>query len=172
MTLRTGTLAVLCAFVAASAGCGKEVEVVVDRTLVGKSVEVHVVGVAPVDGPRWRAKSMTAYWEPDDTFRIAAVGSRPAGDSSTEGGQVYLVTFGPEFPTSHVLRHDHPIWSRWQRRGATSLYALAKLPGTHTDRDGEADTRRSIYAIKHWPPHKKLRVDISVGGVSIHKTAD
>ena len=114
-------------------GCGcnpkaYNVEVTLADSLSDRTVYVHLVGLNDTTGQVLSAKSMTAYWQPNDTL-VSSL-------------DIYKITFLEGQPRVHTLSRTDPIWDRWDNE--TNLYVLASLPGALDDQPGPLDVRRLI----------------------------
>lgn len=113
------------------------IEVSLDSALASRpggppQITVDLVGLNDTQVPAWTAKSMTAYWTPNDAMRLEAKDYRSE------------MTFGPGNAETKKLARDAGVWDTWKSRGAMHLYVLAALPGARGDRPGAEDGRRVI----------------------------
>jgi hypothetical protein len=107
------------------------IKVELDPALAGTSLQVDVMGANKVsDLPKWESYSVTEYWQPGNVAR------RDARKATMQ--------FGRGRPESQILAANDPRWSEWMNTGAQYLVILADLPGSWTDRPGNADPRRVI----------------------------
>ncbi|XAL98989.1 hypothetical protein OT109_15560 [Phycisphaeraceae bacterium D3-23] len=114
-------------------GCGcnpkpYNIEVTLADSLKDRTVYVHLVGLNDTNGQILSAKSMTAYWQPNDSLMDSL--------------DIYKITFLEGQSRVHTLSRADPIWDRWDNE--TNLYVLASLPGSFSDQPGQLDARRLI----------------------------
>jgi len=164
-------LPLLALVVAGCAGMGRfDVDVTIDRagfkSKVGAipSIEVNLVGVNNVEATRWKTKSMSEYWEPDDPLRTGAVAK----------GYAYVMTFGEEKPVRQVLYRRHPVWNDWAASGAEHLFVLVNYPRVAKDQAGDADPRRKILPLerKRWKGYfwgkRVIWLEVTPSGLICH----
>ena len=136
---RASLFALLLLLAATMAG-GCAVQVGVAPELMGKSVEVNLVGIPPQDYQKWYEKSMTEYWKPGDPFRTEAI----------REGYAFVMEFGQGKAGTKSLRGDQAVWKKWQEVNARYLFVLANL-GPGADKAGWMDFRREIVRMRPWP---------------------
>lgn len=126
-------------------------ESMTDSTGMLPSVEVHILALDTVRGKALQGLSMSDYWNPnrvkDDYVK-------------------HTMQFGEGNPHSRILRRTDPIWSEWDRAGATWLFVLADLPGIYDDKEHVQDVRRMILPLdpSHWR-YTGIDVMIEPGGI-------
>jgi hypothetical protein len=107
------------------------IKVELDPALVGSSLQVDLIGANQVsDLPKWESYSVTEYWQPDNVAR------RDARKATLQ--------FGRGRSEAQMFSATDPRWSEWMSTGALYLVVIADLPGSWTDRAGNADPRRVI----------------------------
>jgi len=106
------------------------------------SIEVDIVGVGANDVDLWKRYSMTRYWSPRDRLRT---------DAEKEYG-MHIMRFGHDKPLSQTLESDDPIWDRWYDADISTIFILVNLDNI-TDREGDADPRRSIFPVETTAPN-------------------
>jgi hypothetical protein len=107
------------------------IKVVLDPSIVGTSFQVDLIGANKVsDLPKWESYSVNEYWQPENVVR------RDARKATLQ--------FGRGRPESQVFSATDARWSEWLGTGALYLVVIADLPGSWTDRPGNADPRRVI----------------------------
>ena len=119
----------LVALLAGGCQSGRRVNVIATDEICRKSVEVHLVAVNRFEKDLWEQESMTNYWTPGNPLRQSAK------------DYTCVIQFG-KGPCKQTLPSDHPIRKIWRDRNAEYMFVLADLPGTFTDRPGNADARR------------------------------
>ena len=122
-----------------------------DSTGMLPSVEVHILALGVVRGQGLESQSMTDYWNPN----------RPKDDYVK-----HTMHFGEGHPHSRILRRTDPIWSEWDRAGASWLFVLADLPGVYEDKKDVKDPRRMILPLdpRNWR-YKGIDIMIEPGGI-------
>jgi hypothetical protein len=107
------------------------IKVTLDPAMIGNSFQVDLIGANKVsDLPKWESYSVNEYWQPENVVR------RDARKATLE--------FGRGRPDTQVFASTDPRWSEWLATGALYLVVIADLPGSWTDRPGNADPRRVI----------------------------
>jgi len=123
-----------------------------DSTGMLPSVEVHILALDVVRGKALQSLSMSDYWNPN----------RPKDDYVK-----HTMHFGEGHPHSRILRRSDPIWTEWDRAGATWLFVLADLPGVYDDKDHVQDPRRMILPLdpREWRGYRGIDIMIEPGGI-------
>jgi hypothetical protein len=103
-------------------------------SLPSRNIEIHFVAVSDKENERWKAYSLTKYWQPNDVMR--------------ESLPTYKMVFDPSKSAPQTLSNRDPIWNQWLSSNATTLYVLALLPGMMADAPGDEDPRRQILSLK------------------------
>ena len=129
LSLAAALAAVLC-------GCASQgvqphsYEIRVDSSLKDASMEIHAIGVNPVESARFAEMSISDYWKAGNPVRMSNTPQK--------------VKFN--FPSSGAMKlsSNSPIWAQWMSRGATDIVFITDLPGDYEDKRGNSDRRRII----------------------------
>ena len=129
----------------------------VDPSLVGTSLRVDLIGANKLaDVPKWEAYSINEYWQPANGVR---------DDANKETMQ-----FGRGHPETQSFTSDNPLWKGWLATGALYLIVIAELPGSWTDRPGNADPRRISLPLDkgEWPKNTgTIELTIQQSGIRL-----
>lgn len=105
------------------------IQVTLDSTLVGTSVQIDFIGAnQATDLPKWQSYNLTEYWQPNNAFRRDAA--------------KYTMQFDRDKPNRQMLLANDAHWAEWLRTGAQNLVIVADLPGITGE--GNSDGRRLI----------------------------
>jgi hypothetical protein len=132
------------------------IKVVLDPSMVGRSFQVDLIGANKVsDLPKWESYSVTEFWQPDNVVR------RDARKATLQ--------FGRGRPDTQVFPANDPRWTEWLSTGALYLVVIADLPGSWTDRPGNADPRRVILPLDkaEWGKADTIEFRIQSSGISL-----
>jgi hypothetical protein len=141
----------LAALTLVGAGCGtpkpKPVMWNVSITkITPASIEIDLVGVAPMQKPYLTNVKVDDYWKPGNSIRAG------------------LKKVTARLPTGQpwILKADDPIWQQWKSYGTTELMIMATLPCKDCG-DGPFDRRRLFVPLdKHYwnAKHKTLEFEV------------
>ena len=133
--LNLGIMAGVVAWLAVGCAGVHSWNVVVNKTTPA-SIEVDLVGVAPLDKPAWEGYSVDQYFAPGDPRRQNA----------------NRLTQTLQLGRPWVVSLDDPQWKAWLGRGAAELLVIANLPGRFEP--GAADPRRVFIPLSKnaWEP--------------------
>lgn len=105
-------------------------EVRVDNSLKDASMEIHAIGVNPVEATRFAEMSVSDYWKSGNPVRMSNTPQK--------------VKFNLPSQERMKLSSESPVWNEWLSRGATEIVFIADLPGDYEDKRGNSDRRRII----------------------------